>query len=91
MSNYFRTVRRAPTENIKLGLEYNVLKEKRCFRGGYMSFGLYIVGFIVLIIGLAIGAHLAHVPDQWIGVGVVVLIGLGILKAVTNTRQRDTN
>jgi len=56
-----------------------------------MSFGLYIVGFVVLIIGLAIGAHLAHVPDRWIGVGVVVMTGLGILKAVTNTRQRDSN
>lgn len=38
-----------------------------------MSFGLYIVGFVVLIIGLAIGAHLAHVPDRWIGVGIVVM------------------
>ena len=56
-----------------------------------MSFGLYIVGFIVLIIGLAMGAHLAHVPERWIGVGVVVLVGLGILKAVTHTRQRDPN
>lgn len=56
-----------------------------------MSFGLYIVGFIVLIVGLAWGAHLAHVPSQWIGVGVVVLVGLGLVKAVTNTRQRDSN
>lgn len=56
-----------------------------------MSFGLYIAGFIVVIVGLAIGAHLAHVPPQWIGVGVVVLVGLGILKAVTNTRQRDSS
>jgi hypothetical protein len=54
-----------------------------------MSFGLYIAGFAVLIAGLAAGAHLAHVPPPWIGVGVVVLIGLGILKAVTHTRQRD--
>jgi len=54
-----------------------------------MSFGLYIAGFVVLIAGLAIGAHLAHVPPQWIGVGVMVLVGLGILKAVTHTRQRD--
>jgi positive regulator of sigma E activity len=56
-----------------------------------MSFALYIVGFIVLIIGLAWGAHLAHVPQQWIAVGAVVLIGLGLLKAVTHTRQRDPN
>jgi hypothetical protein len=56
-----------------------------------MSFALYVVGFIVLIVGLAWGAHLAHVPPQWIGVGVVVLAGLGIVKAVTNTRQRDSS
>lgn len=54
-----------------------------------MSFGLYIVGFVVLIIGLAIGANLMHVPAHWIGVGVVVLIGIGILTGVTATRQRD--
>ena len=56
-----------------------------------MSFALYIVGFLVLIIGLAWGAHLAHVPQQWIGVGVVVLVGLGIVTAVTHTRHRDSN
>jgi hypothetical protein len=56
-----------------------------------MSFALYIVGYLVLIIGLAWGAHLAHVPQQWIGVGVVVLVGLGIVTAVTHTRQRDPN
>jgi hypothetical protein len=54
-----------------------------------MSFGLYIVGFIVLIVGLAVGAFLLHVPAQWIGVGVIVMIGLGILTGVTTTKQRD--
>ena len=54
-----------------------------------MSFALYIVGFIVLIAGLAFGAHLMHIPPQWIGVGVLVLIGLGIMLGVTSTRQRD--
>ena len=60
-------------------------------RGGSMSFALYIVGFIILIIGLAIGAHLAHVPAHWIGVGVLVLAGWGIVSAVTHTRQRDSS
>lgn len=54
-----------------------------------MSFGLYVVGFIVLIVGLAIGAFMLHVPPQWIGVGVIVMIGLAILTGVTTTRQRD--
>jgi hypothetical protein len=42
-----------------------------------MSFGLYIGGFAILIVGLAIGAHLAHMPPRWIGVGVIVMIGIG--------------
>jgi len=54
-----------------------------------MSFGLYMVGFIILIIGLALGAHFAHVPPRWIGVGVVTMIGLGILLGVTSTRRPD--
>jgi uncharacterized membrane protein YiaA len=56
-----------------------------------MSFGLYVVGFIVLIVGLAIAAFLLHVPSQWIGVGVIVMAGLGILTGVTTTRQRDSS
>ena len=49
-----------------------------------MSFGLYLLGFIILIIGLAIGAHLMHMPPRWIGVGVIVMIGIGILTGVTS-------
>ena len=54
-----------------------------------MSFGLYVAGFIVLIIGLAMGAYLMHVPPRWIGVGVVVLTGIGIITGVTSTRRPD--
>ncbi len=54
-----------------------------------MSFGLYLVGFIVLIVGLALGAYLMHVPAMWIGVGVIVLVGIGILTGVTSTRRPD--
>jgi uncharacterized membrane protein YiaA len=54
-----------------------------------MSFGLYIVGYIILSIGLAIGAHLLHVPQKWIGVGVLCLIGIAIIHGVTTTRQKD--
>jgi hypothetical protein len=54
-----------------------------------MSFGIYLAGFIIVIIGLALGAHMMHVPPQWIGVGVLVLVGLGIVKGVASTKQRD--
>jgi hypothetical protein len=55
-----------------------------------MSFGLYFVGVIILIIGLALGAHLMHVSNQWIGVGVIVLAGIGI-SGVTSTRRPDSS
>jgi len=54
-----------------------------------MSFGLYLVGYIVLIAGLAIGAYLLHVAPKWIGVGVLCLIGIGIIHGVTATRHKD--
>ena len=54
-----------------------------------MSFGLYSVGFAIVIAGLIYAAHLMHVPAQWIAVGAIVLIGVGILKGVKTTRQKD--
>ena len=52
------------------------------------SFGIYLVGFIILVIGLALGAHLLGLSSTWIFVGVVCLIGIGILSAVKKTQGR---
>jgi len=54
-----------------------------------VSFSLYMVGYILFVVGLAMAAHLLHVPPRWIGVGVICLAGLGILTGVTSTRHRD--
>ena len=53
------------------------------------SFSTYLIGFIVLIIGLAVAAHLLGVPDLWIGVGVIVMIGIGILTGTSRTKTKD--
>jgi hypothetical protein len=53
------------------------------------SFGTYLLGFFILVIGLGIAAYLLNVPTQWILVGVVVMIGLGILMATQRTKPRD--
>ena len=53
------------------------------------SFSTYLIGFIVLIVGLALAAYLLNVPPVWIVVGVIVLIGLGILMATSRTKPRD--
>lgn len=53
------------------------------------SFNTYLVGFVVLIIGLAVGAYLLNAPTTWIVVGVVVLLGIGIMSATSKTKQKE--
>ena len=55
-----------------------------------MSFGLYVLGYLIVIGGLTYGAILMHVPTHWIAVGVIVLAGLGIVSGVKATRQKDS-
>jgi hypothetical protein len=54
-----------------------------------MSFMLYVLGFIVLIGGLAWAASLIGVPSTWIIVGVVVLAGLAILSLAGNRERKE--
>lgn len=54
-----------------------------------MSFGLYALGYAIVIIGVAYMAHLMHIPQTWIVGIVLVLLGLGLVTAVQNTRHKD--
>jgi hypothetical protein len=54
-----------------------------------MSFGLYSIGFAIVIGGLIYAAYLMHMPARWIAVGAIVLLGAGIVSAVKATRQKD--
>jgi uncharacterized membrane protein len=56
-----------------------------------MSYTLYVIGFVIVIGGLIYGAALMHIPTQWIVVGAVVLLGMGILTGVKSTRQKDSS
>jgi hypothetical protein len=53
------------------------------------SFAIYLIGFVIVIIGLAWGATLMGVPPIWIGVAVLVLIGIGVLSGVAKTKRPD--
>ena len=55
-----------------------------------MSFGIYSIGFAIVIGGLIYGASLMHVPTHWIAVGAIVLLGVGILSGVKATLQKDS-
>jgi uncharacterized membrane protein YiaA len=54
-----------------------------------MSFGLYIAGYVIFIVGIAVGAFILEVPGKWIGVGALCLVGFAIIHGVTATRQKD--
>lgn len=55
-----------------------------------MSFGIYVLGYLIVIAGLAYGATLMQVPTRSIVAGAVVLAGLGIVTGVKTTRQKDS-
>ncbi len=54
-----------------------------------MSFGIYLAGTIILIIGVVYVCHLAHMPSTWVGAIAIVLLGAGIMGAVGSTRHKD--
>jgi hypothetical protein len=53
------------------------------------SFATYLIGFLILIVGLAFAAYLLNIPTTWIVVGVIVLLGIGVLSATSRTKMRD--
>ena len=53
------------------------------------NFALYMIGMVLVAAGLAYGAHLAGISETWIGIGVLVMLGLGVMGAVSKTRQKE--
>jgi uncharacterized membrane protein YiaA len=53
------------------------------------SFATYVVGFVIIIVGLAVAAHLVDVPTLWIAVGVIIALGIGIVTATSRTKMKD--
>jgi hypothetical protein len=53
------------------------------------SFGIYVIGFVIVIVGLALAANMLGLPGMWIGIGIIVLVGIGILTGVSRTKRPD--
>lgn len=54
-----------------------------------MSFPIYLVGFLIVIGGVAWGLSVAGVNQTYIIIASVIMLGLGILSGVAKTRQKD--
>lgn len=53
------------------------------------AFMLYAAGFVVMLAGLIYGATLLHLPQSWIVVGALVLLGIGVMTGVSLNKQPD--
>ena len=53
------------------------------------NFVIYLIGYIIVVIGVAYGMSAAGLGSQWIVPVVLILIGLGIVYALSRS-QRDT-
>ena len=53
------------------------------------SFSTYLIGYVIFVIGLAVAAFYLNAPPVWIGIGVVILIGVGIMMATRREKPRD--
>jgi uncharacterized membrane protein YiaA len=73
-SNY--RAKKSSAKEVKLGEEF-------------MTFAMYLIGFVVFVVGVALGAYYLNVPTKWIVVMVITLTGLGILSGAKVTRHRN--
>ena len=51
----------------------------------------YILGFLILIGGLAWGAIEAGVPHLWVMIGSMILLGIGIITGASRTRTNRSS
>ena len=54
-----------------------------------MSFGIYAIGYVILIAGIAYLAHLMHIPQHYIVAIALIVLGIGWLRASRLLDIRD--
>ena len=54
-----------------------------------MSFGLYLIGFLVFIAGIAWLLTTMGISQTYVIIACLILLGAGIFTGVTRTRTKD--
>jgi len=52
---------------------------------------VYLIGIVLLIVGLAWGASVAGLSPTWIAIGALVLLGIGVAASVSRTRRPENS
>jgi hypothetical protein len=50
---------------------------------------IYLIGTLLVVVGLAYGANRLGVNHVWIIVGALVITGFGLMAGIVKTRQKD--
>lgn len=56
-----------------------------------MSFAIYFVGLLLLVGGIAWGLTVAGVATAYVGIACLIVLGIGIMMAVSRTRTKDVS
>ena len=54
-----------------------------------MSFALYMIGVVLLVAGIAWGLVTAGMSTTWVAIACLVVVGAGVMAAVSRTRTKD--
>lgn len=53
------------------------------------GFWIYMIGIVVVAGAMAYGAYLLSVPMAWLGVGVAIIVGLGLMGGVKKLPRKN--
>jgi general stress protein CsbA len=56
-----------------------------------MSSARYAVGYLLLVAVMSYLAYLTHIPVPYIFAIDVIMLGIGVVTAIENARQKDSN
>jgi Zn-dependent protease with chaperone function len=54
-----------------------------------MNMLIYLIGTLLVVAALAYGASTLGVDAVWIGVGAAIILGFGIMSAVSRTQRKE--
>jgi len=50
---------------------------------------VYLIGTLLVVAGLAYGGHRLGINHVWLIVGALIIVGLGLMGGIVQTRQKD--
>ncbi|GAA0769668.1 hypothetical protein LRH25_02460 [Ideonella azotifigens] len=56
-----------------------------------MSFAIFLIGLVLLVAGVAWGMVAVGIAPLYIGITCLIVLGIGIMSAVSRTRTKDVS